>query len=122
MTFLKENWWLIAVALIAGFEIFFAVGIQLDRGNLDDPGPLYGDILLSMATFAAALAILAGIRLRSSDPRRASRLMTIGLVPAALSGVVFIWFPPFWGLTALAIALIVKVNRASDVASELAPA
>ena len=122
MTFLKENWWLIVAALIAGFEIFFAVGIQVDRSGLDDPGPLDGDILLSLATAGAALAILAGILLRSSQPRRSSMLMTIGLAPAALAGIVFFWFPPFWGLTALAVTLMVKVYRASNERSEPAPA
>jgi hypothetical protein len=122
MKFLKESWWLIAATLIAGFEVVFAVGIQVDRANMDDPGPQYGDILLSTAAITAALAILIGIRLRSSQPRRASMLMTVGLVPAALAGIVFFWFPPFWALTVLAIALIVKVNRTSDVTRGPVPA
>jgi len=122
MSSLKRNWWLVAAALVGGFEIFFAVAILFDRTDEPDPGPLYGTILLSIAAAAAGIAILAGLAMRSSQPARARTLMIAGLAPAALAGVVFFWFPPFWLLTALAVTLIVKTSSIGHAQKEPAEA
>lgn len=117
--------WLVAgAALLAGLELFVAVGIWVDRFTEDsvalyegttvrvpsETGPLYGDLLLTGLIGGAALAVIAGLYLRSRRPVVAHRLIVGGLIPAALSGLVFWWFPPFWIASVVAVAVMIGVS------------
>ena len=121
----REHWWLATAALIAGVELFVTGGIWFDRLTDDtvelyegvavrvpnDLGPVYGDVLFTGVVGLAAVAIIAGLYFRSTRAERGHRLMLAGLVPAALAGIVLFWFPPFWVLSVVAIAVMVRVSR-----------
>jgi hypothetical protein len=122
----RHTWWTIGAGLIAVLELVFSVGLWVDRLTEDrtrdlgngvtftvpsEFGPVWGDILLTGGVALAAAAIIAGLHRRNSQPDRSRSLLVAGLAPAALAGVVFFWFPPFWGVSVLAVALIVRVGR-----------
>lgn len=88
-------------------ELYEGVAVRVPN----DFGPVYGDVLLTGAIALAAFAIIAGLFIRSTQAVRGHRLMLAGLTPAALAGIVFFWFPPFWVLSAMAIAVMVRVSR-----------
>ncbi|NNC93195.1 MAG: hypothetical protein HKN80_11970, partial [Acidimicrobiia bacterium] len=106
---LKRTWWLVLAALVAGLELVVAVGIWIDKlirdtvlingTEVELPGEAllaWGDIALTGLLALAAAAITVGSIGRASQPDRSRGLIVTGLVPAALIGVVFFWFPPFW--------------------------
>jgi hypothetical protein len=120
---LKRNWWLILAALIAGVELVFAAGIWIDKLIKDTvnvngtevalPGKallVWGDIALTGLLALAAAAIIVGLSLRTSQPDRSRWLLLVGLLPAAVIGVVFFWFPPFWIVSGAAIAVIARIS------------
>jgi len=120
---LKRNWWLILAALIAGVELVFAAGIWIDKLIKDTvtvngtevalPGKavlVWGDIALTGLLALAAAAITVGLSLRTSQPDRSRWLLLVGLLPAAVIGVVFFWFPPFWIVSGAAIAVIARIS------------
>lgn len=122
----QRTWWTWGAGLIAALELAFSAGIWIERMTEDrtrnlgsgvtitvpsEFGPVWGDVLLTGVVALAAGAIVAGLSLRMRRPERARRLLLAGLVPAAAAGVVFFWFPPFWGVSLLAIALIVQTAR-----------
>lgn len=121
--FKRENWWLATAALIAGVELFVAGGIWFDRifnstvelyegvTVRNDLGPLHGDVVFTGAVGLAAVAIITGLYVRSTRADRGHWLILAGLVPAALAGIVLFWFPPFWVLSVMAIAVIVRLSR-----------
>ena len=119
---LKRNWWLAVAVAIAGLELVIAVGIWVDKlikdtvlvngTEVELPGEallVWGDIALTAVLALAAIAIIAGLYRRTSEPDRSRWLMATGLVPAALIGVVFFWFPPFWIVSGAAIAVIARI-------------
>ncbi len=121
---LKRNWWLVLAALIAGLELVFAAGIWVDKFIKDTvlvngtevalPGKallVWGDIALTSLSALAAIAIIAGLYIRTSQPDRSRWLIVVGLVPAVLIGVVFFWFPPFWFVSGAAIAVIARASQ-----------
>ena len=120
---LKRTWWLVLAALVAGLELVVAVGIWIDKlirdtvlingTEVELPGEAllaWGDIALTGLLALAAAAITVGILVRASQPDRSRGLIVAGLVPAALIGVVFFWFPPFWIVSGAAIAVIVRIS------------
>jgi len=131
---LKRNWWLILATLNAGVELVFAAGIWVDKLIKDSvnvngtevalPGKallVWGDIALTGLLVLAATAIVAGLSLRTSQPDRSRWLMVVGLVPAALIGMVFFWFPPFWIVSGAAIAVIARIST-QGIGNELVTA
>ncbi len=122
----QPAWWAIGAGLIAVLELVFSVGIWVERLSEDrtrdlregvtvtvpsEFGPIYGDILLTGAVTLAAVAVIAGLYLRRRQPNRARGLLLAGLAPAVAAGAVFFWFPPFWVISAVAIAVMVRVVR-----------
>jgi len=105
----KENWWLITVSLIAALYVVISVGIGFDQSGGAEL--LFGDLLLALVVTAAAGALIMGMWLRSTRPQLGNGLLIAGLIPAALSGAVLFWFPPFWVLTVLGMWLISKAVR-----------
>ena len=119
----KRQWWLIVAALIAGLELVVSAGIWIDKLTKDTvllngtevelPGEallVWGDIALTGLLALAGVAIIVGIFVRPSRPDRSRWLMVVGLAPAALIGVVFFWFPPFWIVSGAAIAVIARIS------------
>ena len=122
----RGSWWVIGAGLIAVLELVFSIGVWVDRLTEDrtrdlgsgvsvtvpsEFGPVWGDILLTGAVAIAAVAIVTGLYLRHRQPERAQTLLIVGLVPGVLAGVVFFWFAPFWAVSIVALALIVRVAR-----------
>ncbi|MDH3605970.1 MAG: hypothetical protein OER12_03130, partial [Acidimicrobiia bacterium] len=117
----RTTWWLATAAVIAGTYLTVAVGLWVDRLIPDTvtlsngrkvrlpSEPLLGDILFTGIVAALGVVLILGILKYSTNPRRGRLLMLVGLIPAAASGAVFFWFPPFWILTALAVVVIVRL-------------
>ena len=119
-----RSWWVVAAGAIAALELVFAVGVWVDRLTEDrtrelgngvtvtvpsEFGPLLGDILLTGVVALAAVAIVMGLATRHLEPVRAQKLLVIGLIPGVGAGVVFFWFAPFWVVSIVAVALIVRI-------------
>jgi len=120
---IKRNWWLGVAALIAALQLVLSVGIWVDKLTAEtmningvvvelpaEPLLDWGAILLTGGFVLAAAALVAGLYLRSRKPDRSRWLIMAGLVPAALLGVVFFWFPPFWIVSGAAIAVIARIS------------
>ena len=123
---MKRPWWLVIAGAIALLEFVLAFGIWIERLTEDrtrelgsgvtvtvpsEFGPLYGDILLTGAVALAGIALVAGISLWSRNPDRAKTLLTLGLVPGVLAGMVFFWFPPFWVVSVVSVILLIALGR-----------
>jgi hypothetical protein len=119
----RRQWWLVVAALIAVMELVVSAGIWIDKltaetvllngTEVELPGEallVWGDIALTGLLALAAAAIIAGLSARDSQPDRSRWLIMAGLVPAALLGVVFFWFPPFWIVSGAAIAVIARIS------------
>lgn len=104
----KQNWWKWAIGLFGAFQAVFAVewtiGVFVD-------GDRAVSVLIAEAVvpFVGVTALVVGLRLLNSKPKAAAILLTIGLLPVALAGALFFWFPPMWAVSVLGVYLIVKV-------------
>jgi hypothetical protein len=80
--------------------------VALGVGNLieDDGGPLYGRIVFAVVLVGGAALIASGIWTRRTRRELGSKLVAVGVLPAA-SGVAFLWFPP-----AVAVGLLALVS------------
>ena len=130
---LKRNWWLGVAALLGALQLAIIVGIWIDKliaetTNINGvvvelPGePLldWGLITLTIVALVATAAIAVGLYswFRSGDQSR--WLIMIGVLPSALIGFVFFWFPPFWIVTGAAIAVFLRASKGE--ANERVPA
>jgi hypothetical protein len=106
----KQTWWVTLAVLLAGFEAFMAVGFGLDSELT--VAARVGMFLLPMAF---AVTAIIGARLRPRQRQRGDALIAIGLVPSALVGVVFFWFPPMWLVTVAGVAVMVATIRDARV-------
>ncbi len=109
MSSLKQNWWKWMIGLGAVFQGMFVVeaGFALAFGH-ENKSTL--GAALTLAVFAATLtSLVIGLRLLNSKPRMASYLLTFGLLPIALAGVMFFWLPPMWLVSVFGVYLIVRV-------------
>lgn len=131
----RRIWLMVGAGLIAALELWLAVVVWIERITEDrtrdlgsgvtvtvpsDLGPVWGDVLFSAATAAAGVAIVTGLYQLNRRPQLARNLILAGLAPATLAGAVFFWFPPFWLITAVAIAAMVGVVREVDQTRVLA--
>jgi len=104
----KQNWWKWAIGMFAAFQAVFAVewaiGIFVDSDRATS-------VLIAEAVvpIVGVTTLIVGLRLLNSKPKAAAILLTIGLLPVALAGALFFWFPPMWLVSVLGIYLIVKV-------------
>jgi hypothetical protein len=124
MSSLKQNWWKWLIGAGAVFQGMFLVeaGFALAFGH-ENKSTI--GAALTVAVFAATvLALVIGLRLLSSKPRMASYLLTFGLLPIALAGVMFFWFPPMYLASVLGTYLIVRVFMEAGriTRNEVAPA
>jgi hypothetical protein len=106
----KQTWWVTLAVLLAGFEAFMAVGFGLDSES--NVAARVGWFLVPMA-FAAVTVI--GARQRPRQRQRGDTLIAIGVIPSALVGVVFFWFPPLWLVTVAGVAVMVAATRDARV-------
>jgi hypothetical protein len=104
----KQNWWKWAIGVFAAFQGVFAVewaiGIFVDS---DRAVPVL--IAEAAVPFVGVTALVVGLRLLNRKPKAAAILLTIGLLPVALAGALFFWFPPMWLVSVFGIYLIVRV-------------
>ena len=107
MSNFKQSWWKWAIGVLAAFQAVFAIEAVIGVvAGWQSPEVHLIDALIPITGVAV---LLVGLRLLRSRPRVAAALLTIGLLPVALAGVIFFWFPPMWAVSVLGIYLIVKV-------------
>ena len=120
MSKLKRNWWKWTIGVIVAFQAVFAVEaiVGLIAGR-QDPQLHVIDALVPVT---GAAVLIVGLALLTSQPRLAAVLLTVGLLPVALAGAIFFWFPPMWVVSLLGIYLIAKVLMEAGRATRQAPA
>lgn len=106
----KQTWWVTLAVLLAGFEVFLAVGF-----GLDSELAVVARIGWFLVPMAFAVTTVIGARLRPRQRPRGDALIAIGLVPSALVGVVFFWFPPLWLVTVAGIAVMMAAIHDSRI-------
>ena len=107
MSSFKQNWWKWAVGVFAAFQAMFAVeAIVGIAAGWQEPAVHLIDAITPIIGLAS---LIVGLRIFDSQPRAAAALLTVGLLPVALAGVIFYWFPPMWAVSLIGIYLIVKV-------------
>lgn len=108
----KQNWWKWAIGLFAAFQAVFAIeagiAVLVRDDTLGTPSGFLRVLDLIIPVIGAT-GLIVGLRLLKSQPRAASVLLALGLLPIALAGVVFFWFPPMYLVSVFGIYLIVRV-------------
>jgi hypothetical protein len=103
----KQNGWKWAITVFAAFQLMFAVeaavGLVADR---EEPAIRLIDAVIPIT---GVVVVVVGLRLLASRLRVAAVLLTVGLLPAALAGTIFFWFPPMRLVSVFGVYLIVKV-------------
>jgi len=111
MSSFKQSWWKWAIGLFGVLQgvFLFEASLGLISGDAD-VGLTFGVRVAEFAVpLVTVLGVFLGLRMLNERPRAASVLLTIGLLPVALAGAVFFWFPPMWLVSVFGIFLIVKV-------------
>lgn len=120
MSNFKQNWWKWAIGVFAAVQTVFAVEAIVGLvAGWQEPTIHLIDALIPIT---GALVLIIGLSLLTSQPRAASVLLTVGLLPVALVGAIFFWFPPMWVVSLLGIYLIVKVVMEAGRATRQTPA
>jgi hypothetical protein len=125
MSNFKQNWWKWAIGVFAAFQTVFAVEAVVGLiAGWQEPAIhlLDAHLLDALIPITGAVVLIVGLKLLTNQPRLAAILLTIGLLPVALVGVVFFWFPPMWLVSLLGIYLIVKVYMEAGRATRQTPA
>jgi hypothetical protein len=104
----KQNWWKWAIGVFAAFQMVFAVEWVIGIFADSDRG-VSALIAEAVVPIVGVTTLVVGLRLLNSKPKAAAILLTIGLLPVALAGALFFWFPPMWLVSVLGVYLIVKV-------------
>lgn len=102
----KQTWWVSVAVVLAGLQTFFAIAFGVDP---DAGVTAQATMFIGLAAFTT-LAVI-GIRQRREQRRRGDTLIAVGLIPSAIAGIAFFWFPPMWLMTVAAIAVIVAAIR-----------
>lgn len=119
MSNFKQNWWKWAIGVFAAFQTVFAVEAVVGLvAGWQDPQVHLIDAVIPIT---GAVVLIVGLTLLTSQPRIAAVLLTVGLLPVALAGVVFFWFPPMWLVSLIGIYLIVKVYMEAGRATRQMP-
>jgi hypothetical protein len=125
MSNFKQNWWKWAIGVVAGFQTVFAVEAVVGlAAGWQEPQVHPTDVHLidALIPITGAVVLIVGLKLLSSQPRIAAVLLTVGLLPVALVGVIFFWFPPMWLVSVIGIYLIVKVYMEAGRITRQTPA
>jgi hypothetical protein len=125
MSNFKQNWWKWAIGVFAGFQTVFAVEAVVGlAAGWQEPKVHPTDVHLidALIPITGAVVLIVGLKLLSSQPRIAAVLLTVGLLPVALVGVIFFWFPPMWLVSVIGIYLIVKVYMEAGRITRQTPA
>jgi hypothetical protein len=100
-TLFKQTWWVSLAVVLAGLQVVFAIGIGADS----EASNTERIVFFSVWGGGAVLTIL-GARLRRQNQRSGDALIALGVVPAAITGIIAYWFPPMWLVTAAGLAVI----------------
>ena len=125
MSNFKQNWWKWAIGVFAGFQTVFAVEAVVGlAAGWQEPKVHATDVHLidALIPITGAVVLIVGLKLLSSQPRIAAVLLTVGLLPVALVGVIFFWFPPMWLVSVIGIYLIVRVYMEAGRITRQTPA
>jgi hypothetical protein len=112
MSSFKQNWWKWAIGVFAVLQGVFVVEGGLALFLKDDSigtslsSTRVPEFLIPLATMTC---LLVGLRILGERPRTAAALLTVGLLPVALFGFIFFWFPPMYLVSVVGIYLIVRV-------------
>lgn len=106
----KQAWWVTLAVVLAGVETFLALGF-----GIDPEGAVAGRVGMFLVLMAFAGATAVGARLRPRQRQRGDALIAIGVLPSALVGVVFFWFPPMWLVTVAGVIVMVAAIRDSRI-------
>ncbi len=125
MSNFKQNWWKWAIGVFAAFQTVFAIEAVVGLvAGWQEPAIHPTDIHLidAVVPITGAVVLIVGLKLLANQPKLAAVLLTVGLLPVALVGVVFFWFPPMWVVSLLGVYLIVKVYMEAGRATRQIPA
>ena len=96
---MKTRWWIASAAVIGTLMLMLGIGNLVDP---DDPGPLYGQLILLAVMGTGAALIVYGLVLVGRNQPRGGKLVALGVLPGSV-GIAFFWFPPAVALGMLAL-------------------
>ena len=96
---MKIHWWNVSAAVIGTLMLMLGIGNLVDP---DDPGPLYGQLILLAVMATGTALIVSGLLVMRRNPQRGGRLVGLGVLPGSV-GIAFSWFPPAVAVGILAL-------------------
>ncbi len=102
-TLFKQTWWVSLAVVLAGLQAIFAIGL-----GADSEATATARIVIFSIWAAGAASTILGTQQRLRHRRNGDVLITLGVVPSVVTGIIAFWFPPMWLVTGAGLVVIVK--------------